>query len=234
MTVCGDVVLQADELHFKREFKGDEKKYEAGVSEDGSLIVVLDCTQDADVISQGVARELVNRVQKLRKKAGLQIGDAIEVYFEETGAEGEVEAATRKHRDLVVNTLRIPALPMSCKPSHAMIFASDSSTINLGGNKETTVTVHLSRPAVGVSHKAVAAKLNNNAAAASVVAKWLGTFDYKRVMSSPTMTAHLHPAVVGGGPLASELNDKTIVSVTLTAGEDYFPSTAAALQSESA
>jgi hypothetical protein len=44
---------------------------------DGEVLVVMDLRVDASLEAAGVARETVNRVQKLRKKAGLQVGTGV-------------------------------------------------------------------------------------------------------------------------------------------------------------
>ena len=40
----------------------------------GDILVMLDTTPDPSMIEEGVAREVVNRVQKFRKSAGLKVG----------------------------------------------------------------------------------------------------------------------------------------------------------------
>jgi len=71
--------LTSEDLKVIREFKGDQKRYEAAWSE--NVLVVLDCHIDDSLKSEGLAREVVNRVQKLRKKAGLQPGETVEAFF---------------------------------------------------------------------------------------------------------------------------------------------------------
>jgi hypothetical protein len=43
---------------------------------DGEVLVVMDLRPDDELVAAGLAREVVNRVQRLRKKAGLHAGDA--------------------------------------------------------------------------------------------------------------------------------------------------------------
>lgn len=52
---------------------------------DGELLVALDLRADDSLAEAGLARELVNRVQKLRKKAGLVASDAVEVFIDTAG-----------------------------------------------------------------------------------------------------------------------------------------------------
>ncbi|KAI8555391.1 hypothetical protein RHMOL_Rhmol05G0171000 [Rhododendron molle] len=48
---------------------------------DGDVLVILDLRPDESLFEAGVAREVVNRIQKLRKKAALEPTDMVEVYF---------------------------------------------------------------------------------------------------------------------------------------------------------
>lgn len=50
------------------------------VESDGSLIVALDTELDDELIDEGLAREFVNRVQNMRKDAGLEVTDRIRIY----------------------------------------------------------------------------------------------------------------------------------------------------------
>jgi len=52
------------------------------VGNDGNLTVALDITQTDELLNEGMARELVNRIQNLRKKNGLEITDRITVCIE--------------------------------------------------------------------------------------------------------------------------------------------------------
>ncbi len=56
------------------------------VGNDGNLTVALDITQTDELRNEGMARELVNRIQNLRKKGGLEITDRITVSIEPNDA----------------------------------------------------------------------------------------------------------------------------------------------------
>ena len=58
---------------------GASNKYEA--DSDNDVLVLLDCTPDKSMLDEGCAREVVNRIQKLRKKAGLQPQDEVTLYY---------------------------------------------------------------------------------------------------------------------------------------------------------
>ncbi|MCB1164182.1 isoleucine--tRNA ligase [bacterium] len=77
--------LTRDELDFGAEAVG---AYEVGM--DGALCGALDITVDAALAREGHLRELVNRVQNLRKGAGLEVSDRIRLRWEG----GELTRAT--------------------------------------------------------------------------------------------------------------------------------------------
>ena len=49
---------------------------------DGEVLAVLDLGTDDSLVEAGLAREVVNRVQKLRKKAGLVASDIVDVFLD--------------------------------------------------------------------------------------------------------------------------------------------------------
>lgn len=51
------------------------------VAKQGPLTVALDVTIDASLREEGIARELVNRIQNLRKDSGFEVTDTIDVYL---------------------------------------------------------------------------------------------------------------------------------------------------------
>ncbi|XLS28938.1 isoleucine--tRNA ligase [Flavobacteriaceae bacterium M23B6Z8] len=55
------------------------------VANSGSLTVALDVTITEDLKEEGIARELVNRIQNLRKDSGFQVTDKIDVKLQKDG-----------------------------------------------------------------------------------------------------------------------------------------------------
>ncbi len=66
------------------------------VASDGSLTVALDITLNEALVQEGIARELVSRIQTLRKEKGLEVTDRIELHIQENGIP-EFENAVRSH-----------------------------------------------------------------------------------------------------------------------------------------
>ncbi|XP_062520478.1 isoleucine--tRNA ligase, cytoplasmic-like [Corticium candelabrum] len=71
-------MLSANDLKISYSFSGEgSSKYEA--DSDNDVLVLLNITSDQSMLDEGVAREVVNKIQKLRKKAKLQSSDAVTV-----------------------------------------------------------------------------------------------------------------------------------------------------------
>jgi len=66
-----NISLDAGDLVVKRGLKEDPSNKHQEFNTDNDVIVILDMELYPDLKEQGLAREIINRVQKLRKKAGL-------------------------------------------------------------------------------------------------------------------------------------------------------------------
>ncbi|HUF74694.1 MAG TPA: isoleucine--tRNA ligase [Longimicrobiales bacterium] len=68
------------------------------VKAEGGYTVALDPALDDDLLAEGLARELVNRIQRLRKDAGLEITDRIELAI---GGPEAIQEAARRHETFI-------------------------------------------------------------------------------------------------------------------------------------
>ena len=85
--------LGAEDLEVIQEATG-----ELAVQGEGAYTVALDPQLDDELLAEGLARELVNRIQRLRRDAGLEITDRIVL-----GIDGDdaVQSAASSHRDFI-------------------------------------------------------------------------------------------------------------------------------------
>ena len=68
------------------------------VANDGPLTVALDTSLTDDLLAEGMARELINRIQNMRKEAGFEVTDRIKVSIEKQAA---VDAAINGFGEMV-------------------------------------------------------------------------------------------------------------------------------------
>ncbi|MCI1751683.1 MAG: isoleucine--tRNA ligase [Flavobacteriales bacterium] len=66
------------------------------VAGEAGLTVALDITLDDELLQEGMARELVSRIQTLRKESGLEVTDRIELHIQRNGG-GSFEQAVKTH-----------------------------------------------------------------------------------------------------------------------------------------
>ena len=70
------------------------------VASSGALTVALDVTIDEDLRQEGIARELVNRIQNLRKESGLDVTDKIHIRILKDGL---IEKAVERNKNYIMN-----------------------------------------------------------------------------------------------------------------------------------
>jgi len=70
------------------------------VANQGNLTVALDISLTEELQKEGIARELVNRIQNLRKDSGLEVTDKIKLYLQKDGI---VENAALENADYIKN-----------------------------------------------------------------------------------------------------------------------------------
>jgi len=68
------------------------------VQSEGDLTIALDTKLNEDLVSEGLAREFINRVQNMRKSAGFQVTDRINVCYE---ASSTIHRAIRQKADYI-------------------------------------------------------------------------------------------------------------------------------------
>jgi isoleucyl-tRNA synthetase len=95
-------LLDADDLEIVRSALGD-----LVVKEESGRFVALDAQITPELRAEGVARELVSRIQRLRKAAGFAVSDRIRLWL--WGAE-ELEAAARAHQDWIAGEVLARAM----------------------------------------------------------------------------------------------------------------------------
>ena len=148
----GSIVLDCateveSKLDFAKTSNGDDGDWEPAVKVDGSLVVAVDCTQDEATVTAGMARELMNVIQQLRKSAGLDLSDVVEVFFQEPVGSTQVEQAVALNRAMLEAKFKALPLPQRFQPAHAVPIGATESAVPVGS---TTVTVVLTRPTLAV------------------------------------------------------------------------------------
>ena len=104
------------------------------VEEGGEFNIALDLEISPELRREGLAREVINRVQGLRKDRGLDLDDRIHL---SVAAEGELADATGEHWALIAGeVLAVGASPTDSAP------AGEAAAFDVEG---TAMTVHLEK-----------------------------------------------------------------------------------------
>ncbi len=93
-----DVILKQEDLQI---FTQSANGYIA--SEDRGITVALDTRLTEELISEGIEREIVSKIQNMRKDAGFEVTDRIEVYFKAEGKAQKVLSAGGFAKDVLAS-----------------------------------------------------------------------------------------------------------------------------------
>jgi isoleucyl-tRNA synthetase len=89
-----EICFENDEAYLKR--LADDRKVE--IAKEGDLSIAIDIQITPELADEGMARELVHRLQTMRKQAGFDIADYINTYYQ--GGEN-LERVIEKHADYI-------------------------------------------------------------------------------------------------------------------------------------
>ncbi len=79
------------------------------VASDGALTVALDITMNEGLLHEGIARELVSRIQTLRKESGFEVTDRIDLRIQRNGDASFEQAVTAHAPHILAETLALTA-----------------------------------------------------------------------------------------------------------------------------
>ncbi|XP_005149441.2 isoleucine--tRNA ligase, cytoplasmic [Melopsittacus undulatus] len=110
----GTIVVEGHELHgedlrLMYQVAGGSTQFEA--HSDAQVLVLLDVTPDQSMVDEGVAREVINRIQKLRKKRNLVPTDEITVYYRAHPEGDYLDTVIKEHTDFIFATIKAALKP---------------------------------------------------------------------------------------------------------------------------
>jgi isoleucyl-tRNA synthetase len=111
--------ISTEDIRIMYSFTGEKskelsEKYEADSQED--VLVLLDTTPDQEMLDEGVAREVVNRVQKLRKSAGLKVDDQVTMLYTVSPASHHLASVIKKFSDYIQTSSKTPLQLLTSQP----------------------------------------------------------------------------------------------------------------------
>ncbi|KAK9497866.1 hypothetical protein O3M35_003776 [Rhynocoris fuscipes] len=100
-------IIKINEVNVAMKVSSDasnKDRYETNFAND--ILLIMDMNLDQSMRSEGIAREVISRVQKLRKTAGLVPTDPIEVYLIAESTSSELNDIIHEYTSFMENTLR--------------------------------------------------------------------------------------------------------------------------------
>ena len=95
---AGSVEIDGERFVLEDFLIGREPRDGACLISNEVISIELDCNPTKELLREGTAREVVNRIQKTRKEMGLNVADRIRVQFV---ADGELAVAIEEHRSYI-------------------------------------------------------------------------------------------------------------------------------------
>lgn len=174
--------LKLTDIKVFRDFKRPENMTaeEIDASGDGDVVVILDLRPDESLFEAGIAREVVNRIQKLRKKAALEPTDMVEVYFESLDEDISAMQQVLDSQEVYIrDALGSPLLPSSMIQPHTVILCKES----FHGVSKFDFVIRLARPTLVFNMNAVLALYSGNTKFAQGLQAYLFSRDHYNLKS---------------------------------------------------
>ncbi|XP_050314029.1 isoleucine--tRNA ligase, cytoplasmic [Anthonomus grandis grandis] len=133
--ICGQRI---DVNEIKLVFTSDKmisQQYE--VNSDNDVLILMDVTPDESMQDEGTAREIINRIQKLRKKAHLVPTDEIVVFYE---SEGDIDRIAKEYKGFIEGTIKATLEPLANKNSNSFIIQENQTL------KDCKICIALGKP----------------------------------------------------------------------------------------
>ncbi|XP_058082721.1 isoleucine--tRNA ligase, cytoplasmic isoform X1 [Magnolia sinica] len=174
--------LKLTDIKVVREFRRPDNVMEKDIDAagDGDVLVILDLRPDESLFEAGVAREVVNRIQKLRKKAGLEPTDMVEVYFKSLDDDKSVlDNVLNSQENYVREVLGAPLLPSVLTPPDAVILCEEQ----FHGISGLSFVISLTRPTLSFNSQAVLTLYSGNDKHAKGLKTYLLSRDHSNLKS---------------------------------------------------
>ncbi|MCK5072301.1 MAG: isoleucine--tRNA ligase [Bacteriovoracaceae bacterium] len=122
----GETFIASDFLIFREAKEGTNALSNRFISID------VDCELDQNLIDEGLAREVVNRIQKTRKEVNLNVADRITIVYE---ASSEIEQAISKHENHITRETLTNKLQKGAPDGHVFEYQIENGKLRFSLNK---------------------------------------------------------------------------------------------------
>eukprot|EP00931_Biecheleriopsis_adriatica_P020373 TRINITY_DN13637_c0_g1_i1.p1 TRINITY_DN13637_c0_g1~~TRINITY_DN13637_c0_g1_i1.p1 ORF type:complete len:1154 (+),score=333.83 TRINITY_DN13637_c0_g1_i1:204-3665(+) len=170
--------FEGDDLQLSRKLK-DLDNPNLDVNGDDATQVVLDFTEDEDLKLMAVSRDIVNKVQKMRKDTKLQQDDPVDMWAEVKQGKksnGALGKALKTRIEYIQKLLRRDLFDASLLQGHEVVVNQETFDMSGGDNLVVTITVR----GPHFNAKALQDLTKKDATAEAVCRQYLQTFDLQK------------------------------------------------------
>jgi isoleucyl-tRNA synthetase len=209
------VDIQEGWLQISKKFNEKYSKDEAlGVDSSLDMSVMLYMVLDDKLKQKGMAREIVNKVQKLRKASGLNIDDQVEVFYSVPKKDGSVlNQVVAENSENIRSSLRTPFLSSEAHLQSQFVKIAETDYVN-PENEADVVHLIICTPNVSFDNAKLQAKYGH-----LNVDKVNFVNDIKSYVTAFSLDSLRKRVEANGGKLSFKLND---TQVELKVKEDFF------------
>ncbi|UYV78875.1 IARS [Cordylochernes scorpioides] len=144
--------LRFDDITTRKERKKLDKLAPIREFVEAFVLVLLDTQPDQAMLDEGTAREVINRIQKMRKEAQLMPTDPIVVGWQATEP---LQSVVQSHLDYIQSALQCPLLDPSALPAGQPIIEKDFQI------KNASLKLTLKHPNPAASQRSVATSVSS-------------------------------------------------------------------------
>jgi len=178
ITICGHVI-NAEEMQITRQIINLGEHEEANSNADSS--VILDLTPDPELDKIAIARDVQNRVQKLRKAADLQPGDPVDMWaralpsLKTKESSGTLQNVLNEKAEFLNKQLRNNLFPVDKQQGHEVLIQKEvfDDIDEVGGDR---LEVHITVRAAYFNDAEIKKLTKGDAAAEGCIRQYLQTF----------------------------------------------------------
>jgi len=167
--------LEGDDLQLSRSLQGLDNP-NLDVNGDNDTQVILDFTEDEDLKLMAMSRDIVNKVQKMRKDTKLQQDDPVDMWAQVVPAKkstGALQKALTAKREYINKLLRRDLWDTKLMQGHEVVVNKESFDLAGGDFLEVTISVR----GAFFNAKTLKELTKSDAACEAVCRQYLQTFD---------------------------------------------------------
>lgn len=119
VTVLGvELSSKTEDLVIKTKYVSENLPEHFALGGEDDICVLLDTRQDEKLQNVGIVREVINKVQRMRKGAGLKVDDQILIFYSLGEKSEKLRKAIEKEKALIDQIVKKPFLDIGLKQIH--------------------------------------------------------------------------------------------------------------------